>query len=68
MMSSVQTSVRLRPIRSPKWPKMIAPTGRAKKATANVAKDASTAVLGFAAGKKIVGKTNAAAVPKMKKS
>ena len=63
MMSSVHTRVRLRPMRSPKWPNRIAPTGRAKNATANVANDAMVAVTGSADGKKTVGKTRAAAVP-----
>jgi hypothetical protein len=34
MSMSVETSVALRPIRSPQWPKIIAPTGRAAKPTA----------------------------------
>jgi hypothetical protein len=32
--SSVEISVALRPMRSPKWPKKAAPTGRAAKPTA----------------------------------
>ena len=32
--SSVEISVALRPIRSPQWPKIAAPTGRAAKPTA----------------------------------
>ena len=39
--SRVEISVALRPIRSPKWPKMAAPTGRAAKPTAYVANEAS---------------------------
>jgi len=35
--SSEATRVDLRPIRSPKWPKNTAPTGRAMKAMAKVA-------------------------------
>ena len=34
IISSVTISVALRPIRSPQWPKMNAPTGRAAKPTA----------------------------------
>ena len=37
------TSVRLRPIRSPKWPKRAEPIGRATNAIANVAREASVA-------------------------
>jgi hypothetical protein len=40
--SSVEISVVLRPIRSPKWPKIIAPIGRATKPTNWVPKDSST--------------------------
>ena len=37
MTSRLATRVDLRPIRSPKWPKKAAPTGRATKATAKLA-------------------------------
>jgi len=63
MMSKVATSVRLRPIRSPKWPKMAAPTGREKKATPKVANDNSAAMTGVCSGKNTLGNTSAAAVP-----
>ena len=62
MVSNAATSVALRPIRSPKWPKTIAPKGRAKKAMEKVAKDASSAVVASLAGKNSVGKTSTAAV------
>ncbi len=55
-MPSASTSVRLRPMRSPKWPKSAEPMGRAKKATAKVASDASVAVAGSDVGKKQVRK------------
>ena len=63
MMSRVHTRVRLRPSRSPKWPKMTDPTGRAKNATAKVANDAIVAVAGVWPGKNKWGNTSAAAVP-----
>ena len=63
IMSSVVMRVFFRPIRSPKWPKMIAPTGRAKKATANVPKEAMVPAAAPRAGKNTTGKTRAAAVP-----
>ena len=49
---SAATSVVLRPMRSPKWPKSAEPIGRATKAIANVASDASVADAGSDAGKK----------------
>ena len=61
--SSVEISVRLRPIRSPKWPNTTAPTGRAKNATANVANEATVPAVAPSAGKNTFGKTSAAAVP-----
>lgn len=61
--SSVEISVFLRPMRSPKCPNSIAPTGRAMKATAKVAKEATVPAVDPSAGKKTVGKTSAAAVP-----
>ena len=45
MMKSVRISIFLRPIRSPKWPKMSDPTGRAMKPTANVAKDRTVLIV-----------------------
>ena len=59
------TSVALRPTRSPKWPNRAAPSGRAKKATAKVAKDCSTAVAGSLLAKNSCGNTSTAAVAKM---
>ena len=63
MINKVHTRVRLRPIKSPKCPNKIAPTGRAKNATAKVAKDANVAIELDIPEKKMVGKTSAAAVP-----
>ena len=63
IMSSVVMRVFFRPIRSPKWPKMMAPTGRAKKATAKVPKEATVPAAVPSAGKNTTGKTRAAAVP-----
>lgn len=60
--SSDATRVVLRPIRSPKCPKMIDPTGRAKNARANVTKDDSCEAVGSSFGKNSVGKTSTAAV------
>ena len=62
MVERATTSVRLRPMRSPKWPKAIDPIGRATNAMANVASDASTDVAGSDAGKKSFGNTSTAAV------
>ncbi|MCY1309090.1 hypothetical protein D9M70_591500 [compost metagenome] len=62
MVISAATSVALRPTLSPKWPKMTAPKGRAKKAIEKVAKDCSIAEVGSAVGKNRCGKTSTAAV------
>lgn len=53
----------LRPKRSPKWPKMIPPRGRAMKPTAKVAKAASVPTAGEASGKNSAPSTRADAVP-----
>ena len=63
MSTSVVTSVALRPIRSPKWPKTAAPTGRAAKPTNSVLKDRSVPASGELDGKNSFGNTSAAAVP-----
>ena len=68
MISSVTTRVALRPTRSPTWPKMAAPTGRAAKPTNWVAERQQDADERGVAGKKTCGKTKAAAVPYRKKS
>ncbi len=57
----LSTSSFLRPIRSPKWPKTMPPTGRAMKPTANVANDFR--VPSGSPGKNTVGNTTAAATP-----
>jgi hypothetical protein len=49
---SVITNIDLRPTRSPKCPKTTPPTGRAKKPTPKVAKEASVPVKGAKVGKK----------------
>ncbi|CNL27492.1 Uncharacterised protein [Mycobacterium tuberculosis] len=63
MINSVATSVVFRPRRSPKWPKMPAPTGREKNAAAKVARDAMVAMVDPRCGKNTWGNTSAAAVP-----
>ena len=65
MVSSAATSVALRPMRSPKCPKSAEPIGRAKKAIAKVASEASVAEAGSVEGKNNLGKTRTAAVAKM---
>jgi len=62
MVDSAITSVVLRPMRSPKWPKSAAPTGRPKNAMPKVASDCRVAVAGLDAGKNSLGKTSTAAV------
>ena len=62
IVSSEATSVVLRPMRSPKWPKMIDPIGRAMNATPKTAKEARRAVAGSSLTKKSDGKTRTAAV------
>jgi hypothetical protein len=62
IVSSAATSVVLRPTRSPKWPNSAEPIGRATKAMANVASDASVAEAGSDFGKNSGGKTSTAAV------
>jgi hypothetical protein len=63
IISSEMTSSFLRPMRSPKWPKISAPTGRAKKPTAYVAKAASVVTKSSPPGKNSGPKTSAAAEP-----
>ena len=63
IISKDATSVDLRPTRSPKWPKAIAPTGRAKKAMPKVISANSVCAAGDPAGKNSGPKTSAAAVP-----
>ena len=62
IVSSEPTSVPLRPIRSPKWPKRMEPTGRAMKATPKTANDDSSAAVGSSLVKNSEGKTRTAAV------
>src|ERR1700690_4279134 len=68
MRSSVATSVDLRPTRSPRYPKITPPSGRARKPIVKVLKDRIFPVNGSASGKKRAGKTRVAAVPYRKKS
>src|SRR5919112_2859749 len=68
MMSSVSTSIALRPTLSPKWPKITPPTGRAIKPAQKVAKAARVPTRGLTCGKNNWLNTSAAAVPKIKKS
>ncbi len=62
IISSVMIRVALRPMRSPQWPKMNAPTGRAANPMAYVAKDSSRPAYVEDSGKNSAGKTSAAAV------
>ena len=59
----VRNSTFLRPIVSPRWPITNEPIGRATYATPKVASEAIVAAAALPAGKKILGKTSAAAVP-----
>ena len=68
MSISVVTSIDLRPILSPKWPKTMPPTGRAKKPTAYVAKAAIVPASASKFGKNSLLNTSADAVPYRKKS
>ena len=61
--SSVPTMTFLRPSRSPMWPMKNDPIGRATYATPNVANAAIVAADRLPSGKKMSGKTSAAAVP-----
>ena len=63
MRSSVATRVPLRPIRSPKWPKIAAPIGRAAKPTNWVPYESRMPANLDWSGKNRSGKTSAAAVP-----
>ena len=63
MISSVSSSIFLRPIRSPKWPKISPPIGRAKKPTAKVPKAANWAAGPSRPLKNSLSKTSPAAVP-----
>ena len=61
--SRVPTMTFLRPSRSPMWPIRKEPIGRATYATPNVANAATVAAESLPSGKKMSGKTSAAAVP-----
>ena len=63
MRNSAETRAFFRPMRSPKWPQMIPPTGRAMNPTANELNAASVPRNGSAFGKNAVLRTSAAAVP-----
>ena len=63
MITSVSSSIFLRPTRSPKCPKMNPPTGRARKPTAKVPNDANCAAGPDSPLKKSFSKTSPAAVP-----
>ena len=62
MVSSAPISVALRPIRSPKWPKITEPIGRATKAAAKVAMEASSLAVSSSPAKNSAGNTATAAV------
>lgn len=61
--SSVATSAFLRPRRSPRWPKRMAPSGRARKPTQKVTKESSTPTAGGTSAKNSGANTRAEAVP-----
>src|SRR5258705_146248 len=61
MMNIVNTRSFFRPTRSPKWPKIAAPIGRATKPTKNVVNDSIVATNGSEPGKNFRGNTAAAA-------
>ena len=63
IVTSVVTSVALRPIRSPRWPKTTPPMGRARNPTANVANAASVPVSDETFGKNCGANTVTAARP-----
>ena len=64
MIISDVTSIDLRPMRSPKWPKTMPPSGRAAKPTAKVPKaDERADQPARRSGKNSSPKTSAAAVP-----
>lgn len=63
MISSVSTSMALRPIRSPKWPITMPPSGRATNPLPNAAKATRVPTVRSKLGKKTAGKTIAAARP-----
>jgi hypothetical protein len=60
---SVATRVALRPIRSPRCPKMIAPSGRARNPTKNVENASSVPASGSNSGKKSLLNTSPATSP-----
>src|SRR6202012_257829 len=68
IMTSVSSNIDFRPTLSPKCPNTMAPIGRAKKPAAYVPNAARVPVIGSKAGKKILLKISAAAVPYTKKS
>jgi hypothetical protein len=59
----VIASMTLRPTRSPKWPKIAAPSGRAKKPTPYVPNAAMVAAVVFPDAKNILLNTSAVAAP-----
>ncbi|MCY1187050.1 hypothetical protein D9M73_279810 [compost metagenome] len=64
IMIRVITRVFLRPILSPRWPKMMPPSGRAMKPDHSVTKDSSVARPGsMSPGKNTLPNTSAAARP-----
>ncbi|MNI85963.1 hypothetical protein D3C73_1430070 [compost metagenome] len=63
IMSRLSVNMDLRPMRSPKCPNRIPPTGRASMPLAKAANAAKVPVKGSNCGKNSLLKTNAAAVP-----
>src|SRR5450830_556306 len=68
IMTTVMTSMRLRPRRSPKCPNTTPPSGRNRKPTPKVPNAASVPSVGLSAGKNCVLNTSAAVMPYNKKS
>ena len=62
MVDNARTRVRLRPMRSPKWPNSAEPMGRARNAIPKVASEARVEEAGSDAGKNRRGNTSTAAV------
>lgn len=63
IIQTVIISIRLRPRRSPKWPKIIPPSGRKRNPTPKVANAARVPIAGLICGKNSRLNTSAAVMP-----
>lgn len=63
IIQTVSINMRLRPSRSPKWPKMTPPSGRKRNPTPKVANAASVPIAGLTCGKNSRLNTSAAVMP-----